>query len=113
MTDLEMTRLCAEAMGLRWIGRQEIRAFNPDQWSNWVRVPDKTEEFRFDPLHDDAQAMALVKKFRMGIDDGATSGDKCGASLHVGGVIYTAVADDLNRAIVEAVAKWQAAKVSK
>lgn len=44
MTDLEMTRLCAEAMGLRWKEHAGV-------------IFDLLGEYR--PLHDDAQAMAL------------------------------------------------------
>jgi hypothetical protein len=66
MTDLEAIKLCAKAMGGRYdthpdgIGRfipstahplQNIFAFD-----------------RYDPLHDDAQAMALVKRFRLRIN---------------------------------------------
>lgn len=42
MTDLEITTLCAQAMGVPLMGS------NVPLWN---------------PLHDDAQAMALVKKF--------------------------------------------------
>ncbi len=55
MTDLEMTRLCAEAMGL-------MRKMNIGE--GWQLYPPD----RYGPLHDDAQAMALVKKLGMTID---------------------------------------------
>ena len=59
MTDLELTKLCAEAMGIdpEDVCRQE--------WSSR----------RYDPLHDDAQAMALVKKFGLALwgNDGTAS----------------------------------------
>lgn len=42
MNDLEITKLCAEAMSIK------IRPY-----------------IEYDPLHDDAQAMALMKKFRL------------------------------------------------
>jgi len=54
MTDLEITRLCAEAMGLDWnkeLARKEAR-FDGHWLHGYERPP-------FDPLHDDAQAMAL------------------------------------------------------
>ena len=47
MTDLEITRLCAEAMGLL------ERRYGKNDEVSWV-VPGE-----YDPLHDDAQAMAL------------------------------------------------------
>ena len=87
MNDLEMTKLCAEAMNLD------------------VRV---CEQFEYDPLHDDAQAMALVKKFCLDIE------------CHARNPIWTVIFDDnehyskvrecpdLNRAIVECVAKLKA-----
>ena len=59
MTDFEITKLCAEAMG--W----DVYEINPGVWR--IRVSDKqvmglTDDFcstLHDPLHDDAQAMAL------------------------------------------------------
>lgn len=56
MTDLEMTRLCAQAMGIDVTGTPPPSLLEPlgskvrllhDQWTE------------YDPLHDDAQAMAL------------------------------------------------------
>ena len=83
MTDLEMTRLCAEAM---------------PEWH-----PDSA-----DPLHDDAQAMALVKKFHLYID-GLLTHDWT-VALTRGAFSYEALHKDLNRAIVEVIAKMQAGK---
>ena len=91
MTDIELTRLCAEAMGLKF----------------------------YNPLHDDAQAMALVKRFSLRVERGGMSG--------IVGFMHTAkrwrvLADtpdiykyetwdeDMNRAIVECVANMQAEK---
>ena len=100
MTDLEMTRLCAKAMGytdFRNHGRDEIRfACSVAE----LRPP-------YNPLHDDAQAMALVKKFKL---------DAYGRDGHwdvwlVGTRFddrHFAYSDNLNRAIVECVAKAQA-----
>ena len=81
MTDVEMVKRCAGAMG-----------YMADV--DWV-------EPKYDPLHNDAQAMALVKKFRLDIercDDGefmVTWGEKLGNFVK---------SPDLNRAIVECVA---------
>lgn len=100
MTDLEITKLCAEAMGL-------TRA----TWFHWpdkfvTHCDDEGVDQVFNPLHDDAQAMALVKKFGLWMETdssghwwqtcptkptGYSSGDKI----------------DLNRAICECVAKMQ------
>lgn len=98
MTDLEMTlemtRLCAEAMGLEWV-------------ADWLVCPkgddhDYSDTYGYDPLHDDAQAMALVKKFKLIL-----------ARRHVMSDDNTVTVfrdQGENRAIVECVAKMQAAK---
>ena len=117
MTDLEITRLCAEAMDLTVVM----------QLGEWRFPRTQSEYSLYDPLHDDAQAMALVKRFRLSIEaspltDEAWSENqnrmtnppsysvsRCpGAwSLHY---LYNCVSPDLNRAICECVAKMQAAK---
>ena len=97
MTDLEITRLCAEAMGFAFIAETGTCCYagnDPRQ----VR-----EEYR--PLHDDAQAMALVKKFKIGI--GREDGDCMWA---VGRIFIETINKDLNRAICECVAEMQTAK---
>lgn len=96
MTDLEMTKLCAEAMG--WI--EKARRYG----------------MKIDPLHDDAQAMALVKKFHISI--GAPFPDTPQWECEIGGrflpsgikPFYGWATKDLNRAIVMSVAKMQAYK---
>ena len=53
LSDLEITRACAEAMGYTEIS------------DHWGRVPAFTRESGvYNPLSDDAQAMALVKRFK-------------------------------------------------
>ena len=101
MTDLEITRLCANAM----IVDIESIGFRTDGTVCIDGVP-------FDPLHDDAQAMALVKKFNIGIDRGALGNDHWGAALIRGGItMYCATSpSSLNRAICECAAKMQEAK---
>lgn len=58
MTDLEMTRLCAEAMG-------------DDAWTDingrWY-CEVRGQETLFDPLRDRAQAMDLVEKLNLSVD---------------------------------------------
>jgi len=81
VTDLEMTRLCAEALGV-----------NP--------------EYRWNPLHDDAQAMALVKKMDLSIDRGGQQTASPWWCARNGTI--RRVNADLNRCIVECVAKmWK------
>lgn len=106
MTDLEMTKLCAEAMG-----------FESSEWSRFVQhpspssVPVRESEddgyTSFDPLHDDAQAMALVKKFNLFINKGF---DYMPFRWFVVGYRSDGADADLNRAIVECVAKMQEGK---
>lgn len=96
MTDLEMTRLCAEAMGLKaWMCHRLGGVFNADA-EGW--------EGDYDPLDNYAQAMALVKKLGLKIikprywvvSDQAYEVSKVHSKSF-----------DLNRAIVECVAKMR------
>ena len=107
MTDLEMTRLCAEAMGY------EID-YSPDNGGgvgntgfdmDGAAVLDWHNGVKFNPLHNDAQAMALVKK--MGLSIRNPDLWEVWKPLH-----KTAYGDnaDINRAIVECVAKMQQSK---
>ena len=105
MTDLEITKLCAAAMGLPTDVAQE------DETGPYLKC---SRYYRYQPLHDDAQAMALVKKFRLSVNsyndeyqvwptriDQDTAGKAC--TFHA----------DLNRAIVRCVAKMRQAKGGK
>lgn len=104
MSDLEMVRLCAEAMGSStWT----------DIDGNLYSLNDSKYEIPYDPLRDDAQAMALVRRLKP-------------ASLHYNvfagkwsvrtladnetGVRFEAFSADLNRAIVECCARMQSGK---
>jgi hypothetical protein len=94
MTDLELTLLCAEAMGVSKSLVHEGGAL------------------RYWPLHDDAQAMALVKKFRLSVDIGE---DCCDAIWFdpedIEDVIRCERDDEnINAAIVECVAKLHLAR---
>ena len=116
MTDLEITKLCAEAMGVKIMEPLAIQqAFGLTE----VFVLEDFPEVVYDPLHDDAQAMALVKKLDLNIiklDDEWWVHE----SPHICDYIATAeqhdVTDwgaydkDLNRAICECVAKMGEAK---
>ena len=95
MTDLEIVKKCAEKMG--------VNLFVSGATGQLVYL-DAGETYEYDPLHDGAQAMDLVKKFRLDIDSGFDSSDDgegwtvCGT----GAVVKNA---DLNRAICECVAR--------
>jgi hypothetical protein len=88
MTDLEMIKKCAEKMGID---------------AKFCETPIYSKRGKYNPLHDDAQAMALVKKFVL----------SCRREQWSEGwtwVVYSSHAKfsrnkDLNRAIVECVAK--------
>lgn len=60
-------------------------------------------------LRDDAQAMALVKKFRLSVTGHANMGSSLWEAKDERSLIY-AQSSDPNRAIVECVAKMQAAR---
>ena|SRR3990167_1757554 len=97
MTDLEMTRLCAEEMGV-W--------HCPDTDTDFVGKPIQAVLSMYDPLHDDAQAMALVKKFEMSIRKFGSTG---GWQAWINWSEPLSFSNDLNYAIVECVAKMRAA----
>jgi len=86
MTDLEITRLCAEAMGLRWK-------------QNGEHIFDLLGEYC--PLHDDVKAMGLVKKFSLHCE-------KVGSWWEIESITgFIGSHSDLNRAICGCVARMQ------
>lgn len=95
MTDLEMTRLCAEAVGIELVADNEV-----------LWVAGFVDAVEYDPLTDDAQAMELVKKLGLTVSQDP---DGCWhvMTLYCDGPQSAA---DLNRAIVECVARMQAGK---
>ena len=110
MTDLEMTKLCADAMGI------VVQLIDPEvfRWARekHYRIPERGEAPNecYDPLHDDAQAMALVKKFNLSIlfacgDDWQV----CNLHREDGGAPNICT-HGLNRAVVSCVAQMQAAQ---
>lgn len=114
MTDLEITKLCAEAMDMR------VGEFLPEYRGGPLRLrtypANATYTVVYNPLHDDAQAMALVKRLHLSIFIWDTlptaAGDMPAGWWRVdsqGGYI-TCRHGDLNRAICECVAKMQKAK---
>lgn len=104
MTDLEMTKLCAEAMGIDF-GPELVATDNIQQEINELILAQRLAAY--DPLHNDAQAMALVKQFRFKffVAD-HLKGQWCVAT----GREFNAYGSDLNRAIVECVAKMQSGR---
>ena len=103
MTDLEITRLCAEAMGLEIVSTQDSREI-------WIRLGNGPVACLYCPLQDDAQAMALVKRFEMFIKPVANKEwwvSQCAPEHEVA----TGLGSDLNRAICECAANRQDAKM--
>lgn len=103
MTDHEMTRLCAEAMGYKIV--------YPKDDSMPVCVESQRGAGLYNPLGDDSQALALVKKFEMQIWPDHER--RLGNAKLLGWTAFiakhgTASNLELNRAIVECVAKMQA-----
>jgi hypothetical protein len=104
MDDLTATRLCAEAMGL---------TVNPVALHGHVlgySLPMRPTGFSdaYDPLDNDAQCMALVKKFTLSIDSEIADGNGYGVSYSAPG--FYVAHTDLNHAVVYCVAAMQAAK---
>jgi len=86
MTDLELTKLCADAMG----GVVTHELPRGHKGAGWIRLDGKI----FSPLKDDVQAMALLKRFPI---------DCLNAMCREGSA-------DFNRTICEAVANMQKSK---
>lgn len=101
MTDLEITRACALAMGGELSdssGRSFLMIF--DRESGGIAL--------YDPLHDDAQAMGLVKRFRLDCIMNHSNGIWLVryANAYAHNFMWdAAIGDDLNRAICMAVTK--------
>ncbi len=125
MTDLDMTRMCAEAMGFDYVIDYDIVDNKERSWINIAKGAYPTgpygqpsPEKRYDPLHDDAQAMALVKKLELCIFNDEfhtlTTATSTGRRVLEWIVYYDGCLEkdrikgfDLNRAIVECVSKMQ------
>ena len=103
MTDLEMTRLCAEAMGWHPHAISDKCYHNESEHRSMLTSD-------YDPLHDDAQVMALVKKMKVSIYAPYKEEEwECGVEEE-NMTLHGSLNNDLNRAIVECVAKMQQAK---
>jgi len=116
MTDLEAIKLCAEAMDLLRKVMQRGKVY-PVQMGSSVAPVEYYEHLsengmiirQYDPLHDDAQAMALVKRFNI-VSDRKGDGPWV-VAIHNSGNLYFHEDADLNRAIVYCVAKMQSAPI--
>ena len=101
MTKLETIKLCAKAIGLKWTeGPVSI-------FVDWPNI--------YDPLHNNAQAMMLVKKLRLDINSfhgsALLENERWWEVEHNDGEQATIAKNaDLNRAICETVAKLEKSK---
>ena len=95
MTDLEITKLCAKAMGISY----RVEPLTEDGSGEMLWSPIGP----YDPLHDDAQSMALVKRF---------PGECVGALYRRVFSVrpFPSPENELLRVICECVAKMQGAK---
>lgn len=115
MTDLEITRLCAEAMGIH-LSHALAEECLGASWAfkKWPDPDDNGGIYIYDPLHDDAQAMALVKKFGLSVwgGDYVAGSWKWHAEPGLQGddVQFIGHGETANIAICECVAKMQEAK---
>ena len=110
MTDLEITKLCAEAMGVKIM---EPTAIQQAFGLRGVFVLEDCPEVVYNPLHDDAQAMALVKKLNLNIiksDDEWWVHESPHICDYYGATDYGVYDKDLRRAICLCVAKMGEAK---
>lgn len=104
LSDLEITRLCAEAMGLTVFWNEYLEVF---QYTD-----EKTRMSNFyAPLADDAQAMAMAQRLRLWCcptgENDWTVYDSIPGEANV-----FVTTSSLNRAICECVAKFQQAKAA-
>ena len=100
LTDKEITEACARAMGISVVAVNARGERQPPYVEHWfsgnpMRV--------YDPLRDDAQAMALIHKFKLGLSYGAEGWIVDGPASHH-------LEQDLNRGICKAVARMQIEK---
>lgn len=110
ISDLEMTRLCSDAMGF---------TFHPVVTAGQLlvmRAPDRAGGFIYDPLHNGAQCFELVERFNISITRDHYITDVEGELFWAAEFyerttarIWEAMDLRLSRAIVECVAKMQAA----
>jgi hypothetical protein len=113
MTDLEMVKLCAEAMSRLCVPRKvmqrdivggSVNEHTEQYRETWIDVYD------YWPLHDKAQAFELVERFPFIIEHNGLNYDVQVWNNPGAGWMKTITDDDLARAIVTCVANMQAAR---
>jgi len=114
MTDLEITKLCAEAMKFSGELQENVAIDVRTQKREIHLLFDGIVGLRYNPLEDDEQAMALVKKFGLHLgreDMGYWIVEMF--SWKRGLWMEVAHSKNLNRAICECVAKMQAGRSNR
>lgn len=113
-SDLELTKACAEAMGLHLLpayAENDIRYRPGGEWNGLMaHIGERPclfiESGAYSPLHNDAQAMALVKKFSLLVQPDDAPAGKWRVHGYIRDDEWVQGSDkDLNRAICECVAK--------
>src|ERR1035437_1010195 len=104
MTDLEILKLCAEAMGIHY--EVSIDRSGENQFVEIVDECNPGNGGAYDPLNDDAQAMVLVKMLNMNIHAYPET-DEWGAFLS--GQSFS-THKSLNRAICDCIVKLREKK---
>lgn len=114
LTDLEITGLCAKAMGIRTDGVTP----NGTGHSFWARPNGNLQHYVYNPLDDDEQCFALVKRFNMKLTKKPFFKTWRAVCYHESGPLrgdVRAIADhdtDLNRAVCLCVATMELAKAN-
>ena len=109
MTDLEITKLCAEAIGFK-----TIQYVTGDGCLCHASGGLK-HDFYFNPIHDDAQLLALVKRLSLQIHHHGCADAKASLVTVTGMWLpgtrkFSVCANNLNRAACECTAVMQKAK---
>lgn len=111
MTDLEITKRCAAAMGW-YVGKLAcLVVAYPVSDCAIIAGNDKGGESVWDPLHNGGQTFALVE--RLGLNIGQTTQGVKVFTTPLKGGFHEADDKDLKRAICKCAAKLEAPKVSE
>src|SRR6266853_980443 len=109
MNDLELTKACAQALGFP---AREAAGLGIDEPARVILYRPNGLWILYEPLIDNAQVMALVKRFEMQLwpeYERKSNGAKLlGWNAYIRG-IGTVTSQELNRAIVECAAKMRGA----
>ena len=109
MSDLEIVKLCAAAMGLPEITNPDPRALLPEPPSILVEEPICGLPVIYDPLTNDGQAMALIHAKKLSVlSPTEHHANRWTAIAHVADIVT--MSNSLNRAICECVARVQVEK---